>query len=179
MFNISFYRWPDSNLRPLESEVTALLTEPQPLPIRNKLNVHMKWIKDFSEIKSGFVWFHEIGNLRNRKNRNGWTNLKDTGSGSGSVDKVVTSNSRDLWFESSHWQTSLIINCIWAVLKRRKEKRPWMIQLKTVWLNTKIWYCFVRTIFFSQSKFCKFREGSKSLKIFILYLVGNVYFQTL
>ena len=32
MFNINFCRWLDSNHGPLESEVTALPTEPQPLP---------------------------------------------------------------------------------------------------------------------------------------------------
>ena len=35
MFNKKNFKWLDSNLVPLESEATALPTEPQPLPLLN------------------------------------------------------------------------------------------------------------------------------------------------
>ena len=55
MFNIMFCRWLDSNLGPLELEVTALPTEPQPLPLLT-FNVGSKLL--IIKVKT-LIYYHE------------------------------------------------------------------------------------------------------------------------
>ena len=64
------------------------------------------------------------------KNKN-----KDSGSGCGSVGRAGTSDTRGLWFESSHWQIFINIEhfvyCQLCIEKTKiKKKRPGMAHLK-------------------------------------------------
>ena len=48
---------------------------------------------------------------------------KVKGSGCGPAGTVVTSDTRDPQFESSHWQILFSINCIETVMKRQNEEQ--------------------------------------------------------
>ena len=69
-----------------------------------------------------------------------WNELKDLGSGCGSVGRVVNSDSKGLQFKSSQWQKFIymehlfIVNCV--LKRRKKEKNPGMAHFfkKKIWL---------------------------------------------
>ena len=51
-----------------------------------------------------------------------------TGSGCGSLGRVVASDTRDMWFESSHWQILFIINCIEKTKIKEKRCLEWQLR---------------------------------------------------
>ena len=85
MFNINFCQWPDSNCGPLELEVTALPTEPQPLPIR---------LSDFVSPFSVFLLLHFSPS---------WAKQKLFGEGNLQKFKRLTQRSGQCGQRSANW----------------------------------------------------------------------------
>ena len=79
MININFCRWLDSNHRPLESEVTALPTVPQPLPnhwlyVLSRMTILTNRCAHFyAKTRVGWrlleIWWKELANFSSKQNR--------------------------------------------------------------------------------------------------------------
>ena len=63
MFNINFCWWRDSNRGPLESEATALPTEPQPLPYGTLLQASFLFYLTRAKILRYLIVFHKLANF--------------------------------------------------------------------------------------------------------------------